>query len=52
MATKTSKIVKIGNSCFVCLDKEVLFASQLELGDMVEIKCSKNKIAISKVKEN
>lgn len=49
MSKKTSKIVKVGNSCYVCLPKEVLFASQLELNDVVEIKWGKNKITISKV---
>ena len=44
-------INRIGNSAGVMLDKVCLFASELNVGDKVEVKCSKKKITLIKVDE-
>ena len=45
------KITNIGNCAGLILDKTIKEISKIEMGDMVEIKCSKNKIVITKKEE-
>ena len=49
--TNTKKIRKVGNSSGVLLDSKILYKSELQIGDELEVKCSKNKIILTK-KEN
>ena len=50
MNEKVKTITKIGNSGAVILNKELLYKAELEIGDKVEIACTKNKITLKKVK--
>lgn len=49
METKIyKKIRQIGNGSGVLLDSKLLFKAELQVGDEVECKCSKNKIILTK----
>lgn len=45
------KITNIGNCAGLIIDKTIKEISKIQMGDMVEIKCSKNKIVITKKEE-
>ena len=45
------KITNIGSCAGLILDKTIKEISKIEMGDMVEIKCSKNKIVIIKIEK-
>lgn len=42
------KIRKVGNGLGVLLDSKQLYKADIQLGDQVECKCSKNKIVLTK----
>lgn len=44
----TKKIRKVGNGTGVLLDAKLLFKAELQIGDELEVKCSKNKIVFVK----
>lgn len=46
--TNIKTIRKVGNSCGVLLDTKILYKSELQIGDELEVKCSKNKIIFTK----
>lgn len=49
METKINKkIRKIGNGAGVLLDAKTLFKAELQIGDELDCKCSKNKIILTK----
>ena len=50
MDKKVKIITKVGNSGVVILNKELLYKAELEIGDKVEVACTKNKITLKKVK--
>ena len=43
------KLYKVGNSCCFVLDKTVKILTEMDLGDYVNVKCSKNKIVLTKI---
>lgn len=43
------KINKNGNSRCLVLDKTIRILSEIDYNDLVEVKCSKNKIVLTKV---
>ena len=45
---KVKKIIKLGSSYGIIIDTNMLYKSELELGDLVTVDCSKNKIVIKK----
>ena len=45
------KIIKFGNSAGIVLDSKMLYKAEMELGEVVEVEVSKNKIVIKKKKE-
>ena len=51
MEKKIKEITKVGNSGVVILNKELLYKAELEIGDKVEVACTKNKITLKKLKE-
>ena len=51
MDNKVKVITKIGNSGAIILNKELLYKSELEIGDKVEVSCTKNRITLKKQKE-
>lgn len=48
MANVEKQVIKMGTSAGVYLEKKVLFASGIDIGDKLQIKCSKNKITLIK----
>ena len=44
----TKKIRKVGNGTGILLDAKLLFKAELQIGDELEVKCSKNKIVFVK----
>lgn len=51
MEKKIKEITKVGNSGVVILNKELLYKAELEIGDKVEVTCTKNRITLKKQKE-
>lgn len=45
---KDKKIVRLGNSAGIIVDKYMLHDTGFEIGDYYECKCSKGKIIITK----
>lgn len=45
------KITNIGSCAGFILDKTIKEISKIDMGDMVEIKCSKNKIVLTKIED-
>ena len=52
MKTIEKKITKFGTGAHIVVDNCMLFGSELEIGDKINIRCSKNKIIITKKREN
>ena len=48
MDTVEKQVIKMGTSAGIYLEKKVLFASGIDIGDKLQIKCSKNKITLIK----
>lgn len=44
------KIVKLGNSIGITFSKLMQFLTEFDIGDIVEVKCSKGKLTITKKK--
>ena len=42
------KITKFGTGAHIVVDNRMLFGSELEIGDEINIRCRKNKITITK----
>ena len=42
------KVVKLGNSAGIIVDSYMTFGSGIKIGDVVSIRCQKNKIIITK----
>jgi antitoxin component of MazEF toxin-antitoxin module len=42
------KIIRVGNGTGVLIDAKMLYKSDLRIGDQLEVKCSKNKIILTK----
>ena len=52
METKKIKEVRpFGNSFGIIFDKEMLYKSEIKVGDKVEVSCAKNRITIRKPKQ-
>lgn len=48
MEVLEKKVVKLGNSAGIVVDSYMTFGSGIKVGDIVSIKCQKNKIIITK----
>lgn len=48
MKTIEKKISKFGTGAHIIVDNCMLFGSELKIGDKINIRCSKNKITITK----
>lgn len=48
MAETSKTIIKFGNSVGITIDSKMAFASGIQLGDTVKVKCSPKKIVIVK----
>lgn len=48
---ETKEVKKIGNSCFVILDKKTKAISGIDEGDAVEVTARKNKVIIQKLED-
>ena len=51
MDNKIKEITRLGNSAGIVVDKEMLYKSEMKVGDKVEIICKKNQITLKKQKE-
>ena len=51
MDNKIKEITRLGNSAGIVVDKEMLYKSEMKLGDKVEVICKKNQITFKKVKD-
>lgn len=50
MPEKTKKIIKVGKGSAVLLDKEILYKTELSIGDILNVICTKDKIILTKKK--
>lgn len=50
MAEKTKRVIKFGNSVGISFDNAIQFATGIKKDDEVLVKCSPNKIIITKIK--
>jgi antitoxin component of MazEF toxin-antitoxin module len=50
MDNKIKEITRLGNSAGIVVDKEMLYKSEMKVGDKVEVICKKNQITFKKVK--
>lgn len=48
MANAEKQVIKLGTSAGIYLEKKILFATGIEVGDKLQVKCSKNKITLIK----
>jgi len=46
------KVVKLGNSCYVIVDKVAQVVSGIKRNDLVKLDYEKDKIIITKIKED
>ena len=51
MDNKIKEITRLGNSAGIVVDKEMLYKSEMKVGDKVEVICKKNQITFKKVKD-
>ena len=51
MDNKIKEITRLGNSAGIVVDKEMLYKSEMKLGDKVEVICKKNQMTFKKLKE-
>ena len=50
MPEKTKKIIQVGKGSAVLLDKEILYKTELNIGDVLNVVCTKDKIILTKKK--
>lgn len=50
MAVVRKKIIKFGNGAGLSINAKCLFASEMKIGDVVDLECYPEKIVINKVK--
>lgn len=46
--TTDKRIIQIGSSIGICIDKALAYASGFKLGDILEVECDRNKITFIK----
>ena len=51
MNNKIKEITRLGNSAGIVVDKEMLYKSEMKVGDKVEVICKKNQMTFKKLKE-
>ena len=51
MDNKIKEITRLGNSAGIVVDKEMLYKSEMQIGDKVEVVCKKNQMIFKKLKE-
>ena len=45
------RIIRVGNSIAICIDKAIAYATGFKLGDILEVECERNKITFIKKKQ-
>ena len=48
MANVEKQVIKLGTSAGIYLEKKILFASGIDIGDKLQVKCGKGKITLIK----
>lgn len=51
MDNKIKEITRLGNSAGIVVDKEMLYKTEMKVGDKVEVICKKNQMTFKKVKD-
>ena len=51
MENKIKEITRLGNSAGIVVDKEMLYKTEMKVGDKVEVICKKNQMTFKKVKD-
>ena len=51
MDNKIKEITRLGNSAGIVVDKEMLYKTEMKVGDKVEVICKKNQMTFKKLKE-
>lgn len=51
MDNKVKEITRLGNSAGIVVDKEMLYKTEMKVGDKVEVICKKNQMTFKKLKE-
>lgn len=51
MNNKVKEITRLGNSAGIVVDKEMLYKTEMKVGDKVEVICKKNQMTFKKLKE-